>query len=560
MRRSRSRADRSPPDGAGFPKIRLGPADVRVTLASRDRIRFTVPAGRRAPGASRFASTWLPARPRSSTWPRSLATGVHCVDSPAIASDGTVYVTCSGSRGQQTPVSVYRIVLGGVREIFATGVTNATSLAFDPLGRLHVTSRFDGTVSQARPERPPGGRRRRSRRGDGAGVRARWHPLRRRSHRDGLPDLARRRRRRARHPASRASRRSTWRSPRTDATLYATGPTLAPRDPVYRIAPDGAVEVVTARFGRPQGLAFGPGDRLYVVEALAGAAGVYEVSRRRGVRTRRGGVVRRARLREPRRAGPRRPNDTVYRLPSLRPLTARPAPAPATIRVVQIRGSGSRPDALLYQMSYDSIAVRGARVHNLKNIDVDLPREPAGRRHRPVGLGEVVARLRHDLRRGPAPLRGVAVGLRAAVPRADGEAGRRPDRRPVAGDLDRAEDHRGQPAVDRRHRHRDLRLPAPALRQRRRAALPAVRPRDRRAVGRADRRPRDVLPDRRAHQRARAGRPRQEGRVQEGTRGAGARRASPARASTASSGRSRTRSRSIAGAITPSRSWSIASS
>jgi hypothetical protein len=53
---------------------------------------------------------------------------------------------------------------------------------------------------------------------------------------------------------------------------------MAPRDPVFRIGADGAVTLVTDRFGRPQGLAFGPGDRLYVVEALAGAAGVYELT------------------------------------------------------------------------------------------------------------------------------------------------------------------------------------------------------------------------------------------------------------------------------------------
>jgi predicted MFS family arabinose efflux permease len=49
----------------------------------------------------------------------------------------------------------------------------------------------------------------------------------------------------------------------------------------------------------------------------------------------------------------------------------------------------------------------------------------AGGDHRPVRLGQVVARLRHDLRRGPAPLRREPVGLCAPVPGADAEAGRR---------------------------------------------------------------------------------------------------------------------------------------
>src|SRR3546814_3476572 len=87
--------------------------------------------------------------------------------------------------------------------------------------------------------------------------------------------------------------------------------------------------------------------------------------------------------------------------------------------------------------------------------------------------------------RGPAPLRRVAVGVRAAIPERDGEARRRPHRRPVAGDLDRTEVDLAQPALDRRHHHRDLRLPAPALRTRGPAALPGPRL----SAGGADRQP-----------------------------------------------------------------------
>src|SRR5215213_4959517 len=97
------------------------------------------------------------------------------------------------------------------------------------------------------------------------------------------------------------------------------------------------------------------------------------------------------------------------------------------------------------------------------------PARPARGVHRPVRLGQVLARLRHDLCGGPAPLRGVPLRLCAPVPRNDAEAGRRPDRRPVARDLDRAEDHVEESAIDRRHRHRDLRLHASVVGARRRA-------------------------------------------------------------------------------------------
>jgi sugar lactone lactonase YvrE len=62
-----------------------------------------------------------------------------------------------------------------------------------------------------------------------------------------------------------------------DGHLYVSAPTLASYDAVRRISPNGAVETLAIPFGRPQGLAFDAAGTLYVVEALAGASGVYAV-------------------------------------------------------------------------------------------------------------------------------------------------------------------------------------------------------------------------------------------------------------------------------------------
>ncbi len=166
------------------------------------------------------------------------------------------------------------------------------------------------------------------------------------------------------------------------------------------------------------------------------------------------------------------------------------------------------------------------------------PRPPprqAHRLHRPLRLREVVARLRHDLRRGPASLRRVAVRLRPAVPRPDGQARRRLHRGPVARGVDRPEVDQPQPAVDRRHHHRGLRLPAPAVRARRHAVLPGVRRAGHRPDAAADRRPAARAARGHPVPGPRAGRPRPQGRVRRPVQGAAGARASPARGSTARS-------------------------
>ena len=211
---------------------------------------------------------------------------------------------------------------------------------------------------------------------------------------------------------------------------------------------------------------------------------------------------------------------------------ARPArrPGPASGRI----GRG-RPSRCVRRATWINTSSSAARAqHNLKNVSCRAPARPAGGHHRAERLGQVVARVRHDLRRGPAPLRRVALGLRAAVPRAAAEARRREHRGPVPGHRHRAAGARQEPALDRRHRHRDRRLPAPAVRARRRPALPEVRQALRGADRPADRRP---------HPRAAARAPRlsvlapdrarAQGRARSSSSSGCAAKASCARASTA---------------------------
>ena len=144
------------------------------------------------------------------------------------------------------------------------------------------------------------------------------------------------------------------------------------------------------------------------------------------------------------------------------------------------------------------------------------PARPARGVHRAVGLGQVVARVRHDLCRGAAPLCRIALGLCAAIPRHDGKAGHGPYQRPVPGDFHRAEDDLQEPALDRRHGDRDLRLHAAALCPRRHALFPGHRAADRGAAGAGHGRPRHGDGGGHARLSARPHRARPQGRVPQG--------------------------------------------
>ena len=245
----------------------------RVVYTERDTVACLVPdvAGGAspirlgtAPGETAFLEVGAP-----------IATGVHQVDSPVFDGDGTLFLTYSGTRGESSPVSVFRLRRDGFREPFVTGITNPTSLAIDPNGRLHVSSRFDGIVFGVDAD----GQAKQLATdlgvacglafdsagtlyvGDRSGTIFKVSPSGQVSPFVTLPPSV---------AAFHLGMAPT-------GELYVTAPTLATRDAVYRVDATGAVTTVLRRFGRPQGVAFDPQGTLHVVEALAGAAGLYQI-------------------------------------------------------------------------------------------------------------------------------------------------------------------------------------------------------------------------------------------------------------------------------------------
>jgi sugar lactone lactonase YvrE len=251
--------------------ITIGGVPARVVLATTTRTVVEVPAGLEG-GALEVRAAWLPGAALVAQVGRQIAAGLHQVDNPVCDAAGRLYVTYSGSRGQEVPVSIFRITQDGAREPFVSGIANPTSMAIGPDGRVYVSSRFEGAVYRVFDD----GRYEVVVSDLGVACGLAFGA-------DGTLFVGDRSGTIFRIEGDRVFRLATLPpsvaafhlAMGADGRLFVAAPTLAPRDFIYRIDAGGAVEVLDVAFGRPQGLAFDAHGDLHIVEALAGAAGIY---------------------------------------------------------------------------------------------------------------------------------------------------------------------------------------------------------------------------------------------------------------------------------------------
>jgi sugar lactone lactonase YvrE len=267
-------------EGTGFPvdpelpQVRVGSRPARLASASPTELSVIVPSGLDG-GSTAIRVEELPGETAYIEVAAPFVTGVHQVDSPAFDRYGNLYVTFSGSRGQQAPVSIFLVRPDGTREPFVSDLPNPTSLTFDREGRLYVSSRFDGSVY--RIERDGRATLFASDLGVACGLAFSDGGALFVGDRSGTilrVEESGRAQAFATLPPSVAAFHLAF---GPDGCLYVAAPTLGSHDVIYRISPDGEPSVCCSGFGRPQGLAFDAAGHLYVVDALAGASGVYRV-------------------------------------------------------------------------------------------------------------------------------------------------------------------------------------------------------------------------------------------------------------------------------------------
>ena len=257
----------------GPPRVRFGEVDGRPSVATPSRIVVPVPAGATS-GPVVVGLGSRQSNPAAFVVGALLARDLHPVANPAVGRDGSVYTTFSGSRGQQVPVSIFRIAPSGEVTPFVSELMNPTGLAFGPDGRLYVSSRNDGVVYRV----SAGGDFEPYAEGLGVATGLAFD-------REGILFVGQRTGGIARIGPARRPRPFVSLPPSVaayhlafgpDGALYVTAPTLSNDDPVYRISPDGAVERFVEGLARPQGIAFSGAD-CYVVACFGSDRGVFRI-------------------------------------------------------------------------------------------------------------------------------------------------------------------------------------------------------------------------------------------------------------------------------------------
>src|SRR5262245_3466115 len=257
--------------------VLIGDAPAQIVALGPRRVLAIVPETK---GGQVAVTLWNGDEPSEVVYltiARKLASDLHPVANPAFdPDDGALFVTRSGSRGEELPVTLFRIDISGDVSEYSGDIANPTGIAFGPDGQMFVTSRFDGVVYKITPFKEAVSFSRNLVMATGIAFIS-----------DGLMQVGDRTGTIFKVNGIGEERAWTQLEPSVSAfhlafgpddSLYVAGPTVTSFDSIWRINPDGDADVFFKGLGRPQGLAFDQVGNLYVAAALRGGRGVLRLS------------------------------------------------------------------------------------------------------------------------------------------------------------------------------------------------------------------------------------------------------------------------------------------
>ncbi len=227
---------------------------------------------------------------------------LHMISNPAVDADGNLFAMVSGPRGEQVPVSIFRVARDLQVAPFVRDLMNVSALAFDRTGYLYASSRSEGTIYRISPEGAI------STFAEGMGIATgiafgpdgslfvgdRSGTIFKLSAGGKLSTGG------STGPGGKVTPRDAPNAPhatpeifvfatlepsvafyhlcfRADGVLLVTAPTTSSNQPIYAIDPDGATTVFYRGLGRPQGMALDVDGNLYVAASLHGHRGIVRI-------------------------------------------------------------------------------------------------------------------------------------------------------------------------------------------------------------------------------------------------------------------------------------------
>jgi hypothetical protein len=271
-----------------LPQAFFGEVPASLDLARPTRARVRVPSGAISSElvlhSSGHASNVLHANVGV-----PMAEDLHLVSNPAVDADGNLFAMVSGPRGEQVPVSIYRIASDLQISPFARDLMNISALAFGPPNAegkadLFASSRSEGTIYRITAAGAI------SIFAEGMGIATGIAFDREGSlyvgDRSGTIFKLTPRAASAGQPATAEIFVFATLEPsvafyhlcfRTDGTLLVTAPTTSSHQPIYAIDPHGNITTHFHGLGRPQGMAFDVDGNLYVAASLHGERGIIRI-------------------------------------------------------------------------------------------------------------------------------------------------------------------------------------------------------------------------------------------------------------------------------------------
>ncbi len=205
-----------------------------------------------------------------------LADNLHPIANPVVDGEGNLYATFSGARGQDVPVSIFRIDRDYQMRPFVRGLANASGLAFGPDGYLYCSSRVEGTVYRISKDGAM------TQWAEGMGIATglafdddgnlyvgdRSGTIFKLNTQGAVFVFA------TLEPSV-----SAYHLAFTDeGTLLITGPTTSSNEAIYAVSPEGDVSTWYRGLGRPQGLALDVDGNVYVAASLHGDRGIIRLT------------------------------------------------------------------------------------------------------------------------------------------------------------------------------------------------------------------------------------------------------------------------------------------